>query len=397
MNVLFSAGEVSGDMVSALIADELRRRDPSISMWGLGGRRMQEAGVAIETQTTHLGRVGVSESFSAIAPLLRAFNSLRRQVRRERPDVAILIANDIFNVLLGRWLRAKGVPTLSVFPPQVWIWKAVRGSFSKSWDVVAASFPEEQRVYGPFVRTHFVGHPLADQLGRATEAEREAAREELQVHGRVIGLFPGSRIHELRVLTPVLLDCAAILLRRDPSIRFVLALAETADEADVARAIAARGLTRHVRTLRDSYAAMRASDLLLLASGTATLEASIIGTPMIVLYRVQRVTAAIVRTAIRLGLMESETIALPNLILGESVVPEVRQEELNAARVASEAMAMLGDPGRMAAMRENLSRVRAAVAGDGSVGHVANLVEDLCRPALVRHDIPAVALEGGSA
>jgi lipid-A-disaccharide synthase len=398
MSVLLSAGEVSGDMVGALIADELRRRDPAIHLWGLGGPRMRAAGVAVGTLTTHLGRVGVSESFSAILPLGRAFGTVRREVRRARPDAAILVANDIFNVILGRWLRSQGVPTLAVFPPQVWIWRGALRVFRGSWDVVAASFPAEQRLYSKQLRTVFIGHHLADQLGRASATEREAVREALELRGRVVGLLPGSRIHELEILTPLLLDAAAMLLKSDPSVRFVMALAETADETDTVREIAARGLAPYIRILRDSHAAMRASDLLLMASGTATLEAAIIGTPMIVLYRVQRITIAIVRMAIRLGLMDSETLALPNLILGETVVPEIRQEQLTAVRVADEATALLNDAGRLEAMREGMSRVVAAVDGDGSVRRIADLVEELrTRGAPVCQDLPVVALEGGSA
>jgi lipid-A-disaccharide synthase len=398
MNVLVSAGEVSGDIIGGLIADELRRRDPAIRLWGLGGGRMRAAGVAVDTLTTHLGRVGVSESFSAILPLARAFRSVRSEVRRARPDAAILVANDIFNVILGRWLRSVGVPTLAVFPPQVWIWRSLLRLFRGSWDVVAASFPDEQRIYSKHARTVFIGHYLADQLGRASAAERDAARAALQLRGRVIGLFPGSRIHELEILTPLLLDSAAMLLKSDPTVRFVMALAETADEPETVRQIAARGLTPNVLILRDSHAAMRASDLLLVASGTATLEAALIGTPMIVLYRVQRITVTIVRMAIRLGLMDSETMALPNLILGETVVPEIRQEQLAAGRVASEAAALLEDDGRLAAMREGMSRVGAAVDGDGSVRRIADLVEELrTRGAPVCQDLPVVALEGGPA
>ncbi len=398
MNVLVSAGEVSGDIIGALIAEELLRRDPSVHVWGLGGSRMSAAGVTVAARTNHLGRVGVSESFSAILPLVRAFAAVRREIRRARPDVAILVANDLFNVVLGRWLRARGIPTLAVFPPQVWIWKAAARVFSGSWDVVAASFPDEQRVYSRHVRTVFIGHYLADRLGRATPAERDAARASLGAGGAVVGLFPGSRVHELEILTPLLLDAAALLLKSDPSMRFVMAIAERADEPRIAAEIARRGLTANIALVHDSHAAIRASDLLLMASGTATLEASIIGTPMIVLYRVQRITMSIVRLAIRLGLMDSETISLPNLILEGPVVPEVSQERLSADRVVEEAKQLLADRERLAAMSERLSRVSAAVDGHGSVQRIADLVEELgLRRAPLCQDLPAVALEGGSA
>ncbi len=170
---------------------------------------------------------------------------MRREVRRARPDVAILVANDLFNVVLGRWLRARGIPTLAVFPPQVWIWRAAARVFSGSWDVVAASFPDEQRVYSRHVRTVFIGHYLADRLARATPAEREAARASLDAPAAaVVGLFPGSRVHELEILTPLLLDAAALLLKSDPSMRFVMAIAERADEPRIAEGSPGAGSRR---------------------------------------------------------------------------------------------------------------------------------------------------------
>ncbi len=397
MKVLFSAGELSGDIAGALIASELRRRDPSVRMSGLGGCHMRECGVSLFGETSHLGRVGISESFSAVMPMLRAFHAVRRDVRRDRPDVAVLIANDIFNVLLGRWLRRHAIPTVAVFPPQVWIWGAVSAMFSKSWDAVAASFADEQRIYETHVATTFVGHYLADQLLPATLAERQAARDALAVRGRVIGLLPGSRVHELRALTPLLLDTAARLLDGDSSLMFIVALAKTADEKVVAAELARRGLTAHVHMVHDSAAAMRASDLLLVASGTATLEAALLGTPMIVVYRVQRLTAAVVRTAIALGLMDSDVIALPNLICGEQVVPELTQGRLGAARLAAEARALLDDDVRLSAMRHALARVRTSVSAHQSIRRIAGLIEQVAgvRDAECAALHP-IAVKGGS-
>jgi lipid-A-disaccharide synthase len=399
MNVLLSAGEVSGDIVGASIAMELRRRDPSIRIWGLGGARMQASGVEIRTETNGLGRIGVSESFSAILPFARAFADIRRQVNESAPDLAILVANDVFNAILGRWLRRRGIRTLAVFPPQVWIWRSLLRVFCPSYDTVAACFPVEQRLYSKHARTVFVGHHLADSLGRATENERASARERLDVGAEdvLVGLFPGSRLYEVSLLAPVLLDACTILAAAQPSIRFVMPVAEPEHEPVLAEEIRRRDLATRVRLVTGSHEVMRASDLLLLASGTATLEASLIGTPMIAIYRVFPLTMFIVRMAIRLGLMDSETLALPNLLLERMIVPEIRQEGLSAERVAEEALTLLNDPDRLAAMRRELALVRTQVDGEGSIARVADLVASLARGTVsVNHELVPELVEGGS-
>jgi len=380
-NVLLSSGEVSGDIIGASIANELRRRDPAVRIWGLGGVRMRAASVQICRATNHLGRVGVSESFSAIWPLLRAFHDVRRRVLRERPDVAVLIANDVFNAILGRWLRSIGVPTVAVFPPQVWIWRSLLPLFCRSYDAVAASFDDEARLYRAHVRTLFVGHPLADTLEWASEDVRRRSREALGVRGRVIGLLPGSRTHEIRVLAPILVRAATMLRERWRDLGFVMAVADPEQRATLSEIIQRSAPEAEIHLVDGSADVLRASELLLLASGTATLEASLIGTPMVVAYRVSPLTVAVVRAAIRLGLMDSETIALPNLLLRETVVPEVRQKDLTAERVACEASLLLEDPRALAAMRDGLARVRPVVAGGNAIARMVDLAgEAALRP-----------------
>lgn len=397
-NILISAGEVSGDMAGAAIASELRRRDPACRVWGLGGARMTAAGVEVVSATNQLGRIGVSESFSAIVPFLRAFAEVRREVRRSRPRVAVLIANDVFNWVLGLWLRWRGVPTLAVFPPQIWIWRAILGVFCRAYDAVAASFPEEVRHYAKHAPTRFVGHHLADELSAATHAERAAARASLGAASAdtVIGLLPGSRQYEIELLLPLLLDVAGSL-RDGGAVRFAMAYAEDAHRDAFAQEIARRDMASCVTLVPDSRTVMRASDLLLMASGTATLEASLIGTPMIAMYRVFPLTIFIVRLAIRLGLMPAETMALPNLLAGREIVPEIRQEILDAGRVAAEAAGLLADRARLAAMREEVLRIRPLVDGGGSAAAIADVIEGLARGDTGEHvRMPHMMLEGES-
>jgi lipid-A-disaccharide synthase len=377
LRVFFSAGEVSGDVAAAHLARELRERHPDAVLWGVGGARMAAAGIDVISPTNHLGRVGITESFSAIPALLRVFRDVRRRLDAQRTDVAVLIANDVFNAILGRWLRRRGVRTIAWFPPQAWIWRSLMPLFAGSYDTVLACFPEEVDAYAPRVRdTRFVGHYLCDVLAPATQAERLRAREGLALPavGRVIGLLPGSREHELRVLTPPLFDAAAELARRDPTLRFVVPLAEERHTEFVSRELRKREIEDRVRLVSNSHDAMRAADLLLVASGTATLEAAIIGTPMIVVYRLSLVSISIVRFCIRLSLIRSETVGLPNLILGRDAIPEFRQEHLRANKLADFAEGLLASRVRLDRMRDDLDDVRTRLHAHGTLDLVVSAV-----------------------
>jgi lipid-A-disaccharide synthase len=385
VKILISAGEVSGDVVAARLTREIRRQCPHAVVFGIGGPRMHEAGAAIDFQTNHLGTVGLTEAFHTVAGFVRAYLAIRRRVHAERPDVAVLIANDLFNIVLARWLRAVGVPTLAYFPPQVWVWRALAKPIARSFDVILTSFSEEHTVYAHASRTtrvSFVGHYLREALRTVTPRDRLEARRRLGIpdNATVVSLLPGSRTHEIRSLAPTMLDSSRRLIERDPGILVLVSLAEpgfrTFIESEIDR-IALRGRVRVVAT--DSHDVMRASDLLILASGTASLEATLLGVPMIIVYRVSMPTYAVVRCCIWLGLIESDTVGLPNLILNRRAVPELIQRKANADAIAGEAWAILSSPHRREEMHRSLAEAASTVRGDRCLESVAESVLMLAR------------------
>jgi len=384
VRIFLSTGEVSGDLVGARIASEILASRPDARLYGVGGHRMEAAGVTLDFGTNHLGTVGITEPVAALPALVRALWRIRRRVRTERPAAALLIGNDVFNVLLGRWLRSKGIPTVSYLPPQTWIWRSLARPISSSFDEILTSFPAEQEVYARAgARARFVGHYLADALGRPTREERAQARRRLGLERavRVIGLLPGSRLHEVRPLSPVMLDAARLLLAEEPDLLFALPVADPVYRERLESEIRRRGLADRVCLCEDSHDAMRASDLLVVASGTATLEATLVGVPMVIVYQVSAFTMAVVRTCIRLGLMDSTVMGLPNLLAGRCFVPELQNRDVTAPRVAREASALLHDAERRRDMEEGLRRVAATVSGGGSLGRVAEAVLARAEPA----------------
>lgn len=374
MKFLVSSGEVSGDVAGAHVARTLLRMKPDAQLFGLGGSRLAEAGVSVDFHTNHLGTIGVSESFRVIPELASVFAGIRERLEDGLPDAALLIGNDIFNVILGRWLRAQGVPVVVWFPPQIWIWQKIARFFAPSYDLVLASFPDEAAVYrNAGVRTEFVGHYLADVLEPVTEPSRAAARRTLALpsDATVVGILPGSRLYEIRPLAPIFLHAARTLLREGRDIRFVLPLSDRCFADEIASIVARCGVRDRVTIVDDSHAAMRASDLLLVASGTATLEAALLGVPMLIGYRVSPVTWAIVSFCISAGLIGGYSVGLPNLVAGRPVAPEFRQDELSPPAVARAAAKLLDDPAALAQRRRDLACVRTALATSGTASRVA--------------------------
>jgi lipid-A-disaccharide synthase len=381
-----SAGEVSGDTAGAGLAEAIRARRPDVSIFGIGGSRMAGAGVEIDCVTNHLGAVGVSEALGTLPTLWGILETVRDRIRKTPPDVAVLIGNDVFSVFLARRLRARGIPTVSFFPPQSWIWGSLAGITARSFDLILTCFSHEQEVYAAAGRRSgtevaFVGHYLAQALTPRTPESTTAARRSLGLDDRtrVIGLLPGSRTHEVKNLCPLLLEAAGRLLDHRPGARFLIPVVDSDLGERIRSEIEKRSLTESVIIVDDSRTVMEAADLLLLASGTASFEAALLGVPMVIVYRVSVVTNTIVKTAIRLGLIEDDTVGLPNLILGHRVVPEFIQRKATADRLFQEAQALLDEPSRTTEMRNSLSEVARKVSCGDSLAMAADAVINLAK------------------
>lgn len=401
MRILISTGEVSGDVAGALVVAELRRRFPEATLFGIGGQRLAAAGVEIVRETNHLGSVGFTETFGAIPALAGAFRSLAREVGRRRPQAALLIGNDLFNCLLSRCLRRRGVRTVVYFPPQVWLWRSQARPIARSYDEILTSFPEEQEVYREAGGTaRFVGHYLCDLLATASDGERLAARARLGLGEdglgrRVVAILPGSRTLELATLGPVLFEAAARLAERDPELRFVAPAADPRYVAPIAALVERFAVPRVTVLDGDGRAALAASDVALMASGTASLEAALLGTPMVLTYRLSAVTDAVVSFLRRIGWIRAGMVGLPNLLLGAKVVPELRQERATAGELAAAVGELLDRPELRVRMRADLGRIAPLLARGGTVGLVAEAVARAAEAARPE-PLPVVA-EGAAA
>jgi lipid-A-disaccharide synthase len=332
---------------------------------GMGGERMAAAGVERAADVTAAAVIGGTEALGPLATLYRAWRRLTAVLHGpSRPAVVVVIDFPEFNLRLARVARRAGIPVVYFIPPQVWAWRpwrvrAIRRRVSR----VLAVLPFEVALYeSAGVPVAFVGHPVLDAVAEAPS--REEARRKLAVppDAIVLGLLPGSRAQEIAHTLPVLRAAANLIVERRPGARLVLALAPSVDRALVERLTAG---TPPVTIVPDAHVVMRAADLLLVTSGTATLEAALLGTPMIVCYRFSRLSEAWVRLLVRVP-----WISLVNITLGRSVVPEIYQRAFTPERVAAEAERLLGSPAALAAQRQGFAELRGLL-GEPGVGERA--------------------------
>jgi len=360
------AGEASGDLLGAGLVEALRARFPGAEFAGVGGAQMREAGVDTWVDADALAVMGLAEVLAHLPRLLRLRRTLRERLLAWGPDVFVGIDAPDFNLGLERWLKQRGVRTVHYVSPSVWAWRESRAEkIGRSADRVLCLFPMEPPIYARHrVDARFVGHPLADAM--PLHPDREAARAALglPLEGRVLALLPGSRLGEIGRLGAIFLEAAALLAREVPGLHVVVPAANAACRAALERLLADFRPAADIRLVDgEARTAMIASDTVLLASGTATLEAMLAKRPMVVAYRVAPLTYALVKG---LGLLKVERYALPNVLAGETVVPELMQHECTPEALAAAVLAWWRDPAAAAALQPRFLALHEQLRCDAS-------------------------------
>lgn len=340
------AGEASGDILGAGLIEQLRARDPSLRFIGVGGPRMIAAGLESRFDMDRLSVMGISEVLARLPELLRRRRDLIAHILEQNAALYIGIDSPDFNLPIARRLHARGLKTAHYVSPSVWAWRQGRVKGIKaSIDLMLTLLPFEADFYVQHqVPVEFVGHPLADQI--AEQHDQREARRVLGIpeQGEVLAVLPGSRGGEVRLIWPVFLQAMAQLRAARPGIHFVVPAASEARHAELAPLL---GDAADVTLLKgQSHEAMAAADLVMLASGTATLEALLFKKPMVVGYRVTGFTYAIMRR-----LVKTPFVSLPNLLAGEALVPELIQDAMTAETLVSEVNQWLDNPARCAAVQ----------------------------------------------
>jgi len=378
MRIALVAGELSGDILGAAIVRALKTRFPEAQCYGVAGPRMIAAGCeAIESIET-LSVMGIAEVIPALPRLFRLRAALLERFLADRPDVVIGIDAPDFNLGLERRLRERGLKTVHVVSPSVWAWRQGRvKTIARSVDLMLCLFPFEPKFYAEHgVPAEYIGHPLADELddGEDPAAARRALG--LAEAGPVVAILPGSRGSELKYLGEPFAAAAAQLRTRHPGLRFITPIAKPKLRAGMERVI--REFAPQADwTVVDgrSRECMRAADVVLLASGTATLECLLLGRPMVVAYRGAALTAWLMLKA---GLLKTRYVSLPNLLSAEPTVTELLQEAATPQQLAAEVAELLEKPeararqvGQFSAVRRELRRDSAQRAAEAIAGLLA--------------------------
>jgi lipid-A-disaccharide synthase len=355
MRILISAGEASGETYGALLIEALRRRLPDLECFGVGGERMRAAGCDTVVQARDIAVVGLAEVVSHLPRIYGEFRKLLRQVDRRRPDIAVLIDFPDWNFRLARALHRRGIPVVYYVSPQLWAWRPGRIELVKKYvRKMLVIFPFEDAWYRQRgVEAEYVGHPLVDLPEVAPGASK----------GPLIALLPGSRRKEFAMNLGAMLDAARDLERNFCG--FVLPVASTLDAAWVRSLVEAgtRGLRAPFHVVSDARHALAHARAAIVASGTATLEATLIGTPFVMVYRVSPLSWLVGRRLVKVPFF-----AMPNLIAGREVVPELVQADFTARNVVSRLREIMPDGPARARMLEDFAEIRRqlTVTGEGT-------------------------------
>ena len=363
MLIGFVAGEASGDLLAAPVIAALKDGSSATECAGIAGDRMIAAGATAWWHVRELSVRGYVEVLRELPRLVRLRAALRARLLAERPAVVVGVDSPDFNLLLEMQLRAAGVPTVHYVSPSIWAWRPKRiEQIRRAADRVLLVFPFEQRIYDAAgIAATFVGHPLASSIPAQPDAAEARRRLGLPLEGPVVALLPGSRRAEVEHIGPHFVGAAARMLAREPRLRFVLPVADRRLRGLLDPALAAAGAAAERISVFDgrSHECLEAADGVLVASGTATLEAALFGKPMVIAYRMPAASYWIMS---RMGTLTF--VGLPNILAGESLVPELLQDAATAERLAGTLLDLLNDGSRCSRLRERFAAMHAELRRD---------------------------------
>jgi lipid-A-disaccharide synthase len=359
------AGEASGDQLGAALINQLREKYPQARFAGIGGKQMQAAGLDAWWDAEQLAVFGLFEVLSHFPRLLRLRRKLHRRLLALSPDVFIGIDAPDFNLGLEIKLRKKGIRTVHYVSPTVWAWRKRRvRKIGRAADLVLCLFPFEPKFFKDHgVPATYVGHPMADQIPPDNDPASARTRLGLDPAATTIALLPGSRSGEVSRLAEPMIEAARVLASRQPGLQFVSAMANEKVRTMFQETMNKLAFTDIALVEHDPRTVIASADAVLCASGTATLETMLVNRPMVVAYRVARSTYQLVK---QLHIMKTRLFALPNILAGKALVPELIQHEATPDRLAGEISRWLEDENARVALREQFLELHDRLRCDAS-------------------------------
>lgn len=372
-NILIVTGEASGDLHGSNLVKALLAIDPSVRVYGVGGKRMEEAGLEILFDAGKLAVVGIVEVVRKTPAIIKAFKRLKEALEKERPDIVVLIDYPGFNLRFAREAKKRGIPVVYYISPQVWAWRKGRSrKIAGLVDKMLVIFPFEVPIYEEHgIDVEYVGHPLADEVRYNTSTEEIKRTLHLDADAVTISLLPGSREEEIARLLPAMCEASVLIKEKIPDVQFVLPLANTLEMSFVLKFIESGPV--QIKVVEDRlYDVLTVSDCAVITSGTATLEAAFMAVPMVIVYKVSPITYLIGKAVV-----EVQNISLPNITAGKRIVSELIQGDATPEKITEEIFRIIGNESYREEMRAELQKVRQILGKSGASERVASVVYEM--------------------
>lgn len=364
--IMISAGEVSGDVHGTYLVRELKKLNPGLYFFGMGSEKLLAEGVDIKYDISKRGTIGIFEALPNIVPIYLTYFKLVSLMKKERPDLLLLIDSQGINMPLARAAKKLGIKTVYYIPPQEWLWGTARGvkRVVNTVDQIISIFEKEHNVYkAAGGNSVYFGHPLVDMLGSLPVKSGNKTSP-------VIALCPGSRTQEIKGLLPVLLKAGEIIKQEYPNAEFIVPAAST---NMIKKIFSLIGDFRPKAIVGQTSEILAGSDLAICASGTINLEASILGIPNIMVYKLSPLTYFIGKHIFKIG-EKLPYFSMPNYILNEKVVPELVMKDANPDTVASEALSILKNPARQQSMKDSFKKLKSLLGDPGVISRCAKSI-----------------------
>jgi len=368
--IMIIAGESSGDFHSASLIQALKRMDPDLEISGIGGERMRQAGAKIYFDISELSIIGFTGVLANLKKIKQAFHTLLDAIDAQPPDVCVLVDYPGFNLKLAPELKKRGIPVIYYISPQIWAWwKGRIHTIKRFVDKMIVVFKFEEALYKESgVEVSFVGHPLLDSIHPQTSREDFLNKLGLSCQKQTIGLVPGSRKVEVERILPILLESAKVIRQKAPETQFILLKAP---------GVAGEIFQTKIKTFdlklalceNQTYEFLQSCDFALVASGTATLEAAIMQTPMAIVYKVSFLNWLIARLLIKVPF-----IGLVNVVAGKKLVPEFIQFKAKPKSIAECALEILGDQEKLLKIKTELKKIRVNLGSPGASQRAAQII-----------------------
>lgn len=368
--LMMVAGEASGDLHCAKLSEKLKELCPNLTLFGMGGKLMAQAGVQIDYDISDLSVMGITEVISKLPLVLSRLRGLKSLIDKRKPDAVVLVDFPDFNIRLLPYIHSRKVPVIYYIPPKAWAWRKKRAYvLAKYTSAIASIFPFETKVYKEAgANVHYVGHPLMDIVKPSLSKAEAYEKFGLDPHKPIVGLMPGSRKKEIKKLLGIMIDSARMIKSKIPDCQFILPVAHTIPRDMIPNLT---NLPLVIIDNADVYNMMSITDIIIMASGTATLESAFMLAPMIVIYKVSNLSFMVMS---RLVNPEVKSTTLPNIIAGKMIVPELLQNKASAINVSDIALRMLKNPNIIETQRNELIKVREQMGDIGAVERVARLI-----------------------